>query len=130
MVDTKSLQSHLVTDYVPQNTERNLLEASLGEMSKSMDVLDSKMAILQGELAQLASQKQKIADDAAICNDLISPMRKLPPEIMGEVFKECVLNDVDPDTRIPHISPKSAPLLLLHICRRWRRIALGTPRLF
>ncbi|KAJ7154283.1 hypothetical protein C8R46DRAFT_448588 [Mycena filopes] len=49
----------------------------------------------------------------------------LPPEILGEIFMHCLegLGEIVPN-------PKNAPLLLCNICRRWREVALSTPRLW
>lgn len=49
---------------------------------------------------------------------------KCPPEILVECFIYCVY----PNT--PDVDPDSAPILLTHICRRWREIALHTPPLW
>ncbi|KAJ7035656.1 hypothetical protein C8F04DRAFT_1394743 [Mycena alexandri] len=50
----------------------------------------------------------------------------LPPELTSEIFLHCL-----PDTEF--IRPDdalNAPLLLCHICRQWRRVALATPGLW
>ncbi|KAJ7766737.1 hypothetical protein B0H16DRAFT_1366835 [Mycena metata] len=46
-----------------------------------------------------------------------------PAEILGEIFIYCLEEMVYPD-------PKIAPLLLCNVCRRWREVALSTPRLW
>ncbi|KAJ7457590.1 hypothetical protein B0H11DRAFT_2062728 [Mycena galericulata] len=47
----------------------------------------------------------------------------LPPEIISDVFGLCLSVQVTP-------APSEAPLLLGQVCRRWREIALSTPRLW
>ncbi|KAH0835908.1 hypothetical protein J3R83DRAFT_9804 [Lanmaoa asiatica] len=56
---------------------------------------------------------------------LVSCIRRLPPEILGEIFVRCLPpgTHTEPNTR-------TAPLLLLGVCRGWRKVALGTPRLW
>lgn len=49
----------------------------------------------------------------------------LPPEILGEIFSWCSPTYAD---QAP-LSPKS-PLLLSHVCRRWRDVAISTPRIW
>ncbi|KAJ7639337.1 hypothetical protein FB45DRAFT_425045 [Roridomyces roridus] len=58
---------------------------------------------------------------------LTYPVLTLPLEITSEIFLHClpvVHSGVD------GISTSEAPLLLLRICRQWRRIALSTPALW
>jgi hypothetical protein len=46
----------------------------------------------------------------------------LPPELTSEIFLYCL-----PDSDFIHPDPFTAPLLLCHVCRPWRHIALDTP---
>lgn len=53
-------------------------------------------------------------------------MYNLPPELLGEIFIRCLPEDtldLQPSSNVP-------PLVLCHVCRSWRIIALGTPRLW
>ncbi|KAF8157341.1 hypothetical protein K438DRAFT_1479009, partial [Mycena galopus ATCC 62051] len=52
---------------------------------------------------------------------LVSPVRRLPDEVMQEVFLA-----TRPSTRNPALSSDEAPLLLCRICRSWRVIAITT----
>ncbi|KAJ7181097.1 hypothetical protein C8R46DRAFT_844421, partial [Mycena filopes] len=53
----------------------------------------------------------------------VYPILTLPVEITAEIFTHCL-----PDTPAPP-SVRIVPLLLARICRQWRNIACGTPRL-
>ncbi|KAJ7685641.1 hypothetical protein DFH06DRAFT_48289 [Mycena polygramma] len=52
---------------------------------------------------------------------------KVPTEILAEIFIHCL-----PDGRRPFTTPDlaDAPLILCGICRRWREVAISTPRLW
>lgn len=60
----------------------------------------------------------------------LAPIKRLPPEILSEVFERCL------DTMNSGVSlsitarNKEAPLLLARVCRSWRAIVHGTPRLW
>ncbi|KIK67566.1 hypothetical protein GYMLUDRAFT_877971 [Collybiopsis luxurians FD-317 M1] len=56
---------------------------------------------------------------------LLSPMRGLPAEILSEIFLHCL-----PLDRNPVRSMREPPLLFTRVCRRWRDVALNTPRLW
>ncbi|KAJ7709442.1 hypothetical protein B0H17DRAFT_226921 [Mycena rosella] len=59
-------------------------------------------------------------------DSIVYPVLTLPPEITSEIFYHCLpashhWNSADPG---------KAPMLLTHVCRAWREIALSTPALW
>lgn len=52
-----------------------------------------------------------------------SPVNALPVELLTEIFIACLPEDLTPNSN-------ESPLLLCRICRTWRSIALGTPKLW
>ncbi|KAJ7784120.1 hypothetical protein B0H16DRAFT_1708861 [Mycena metata] len=60
---------------------------------------------------------------------LIAPILSLPPEITSEIFIWC-LPDSEYHLDLTLKRPFRAPIILLHICRTWRFIAIATPRLW
>jgi hypothetical protein len=58
---------------------------------------------------------------------VLSPVRHIPCEILGEIFPFCV--DVADGTKSTD-DPRESPILMSHICSRWRDVALNTPRLW
>ncbi|KIJ16476.1 hypothetical protein PAXINDRAFT_98929 [Paxillus involutus ATCC 200175] len=67
----------------------------------------------------------------------ISPVRRLPTEILQQVFVECteitplgVTQSLDADIFFPQPDPSQAPLLLTQVCRLWRAISSSTPELW
>lgn len=53
----------------------------------------------------------------------LHPIARLPSEVLSLVFLNCL-------PHAPTFSPKSAPLLLTHVCSSWRALALSTPALW
>ncbi|KAJ6466428.1 hypothetical protein C8R45DRAFT_488794 [Mycena sanguinolenta] len=56
---------------------------------------------------------------------LISPMRRLPQDVLLEIFSSCL-----PSEHNALIDPSEAPLLLGRICRHWRDVAYSAPILW
>ncbi|KAJ7167571.1 hypothetical protein C8R46DRAFT_1218508 [Mycena filopes] len=54
------------------------------------------------------------------------PISTLPPEITCAIFLLCLPEERRTDV----VNPKEAPLLLTHICRGWRQIAISLPPLW
>ncbi|KJA24820.1 hypothetical protein HYPSUDRAFT_135483, partial [Hypholoma sublateritium FD-334 SS-4] len=66
-----------------------------------------------------------LAADMEPSRALLSPFRRLPDDIISEIFVGCL-----PVHHNPVIDPRQPPLLLSLISRRTRSIALATPRLW
>ncbi|KAJ6448439.1 hypothetical protein C8R45DRAFT_917577 [Mycena sanguinolenta] len=59
---------------------------------------------------------------------VVYPVLSLPPEIMSQIFVECLPTDDEIGDMSP--SPGCAPLLLTRVCRQWTDIALSTCQLW
>ncbi|KAJ4466994.1 hypothetical protein J3R30DRAFT_3250423, partial [Lentinula aciculospora] len=81
-------------------------------------------------VAAMVSNKQKTLE--AYIGDLrcaVSPIRRLPPEILSDIFKYVCCNYVG----VNCISKEKMSLptvALSHVCTRWRRIVESTPSLW
>ncbi|KAJ7034122.1 hypothetical protein C8F04DRAFT_1395588 [Mycena alexandri] len=82
----------------------------------------SRSNTLEDELEQQFIQQR--------LDDIVCPILSLPPEVTSEIFIWCL-----PGSSEDHLGPTlkrplRAPILLLHICRIWRFIAISTPPLW
>src|ERR1700733_15289970 len=66
----------------------------------------------------------------ALCNyrqmlvTLLSPIRRLPPELLGEIFRYCLPQNYHEK------GDHKAVMLPSHVCKHWRDVALSTPTLW
>lgn len=67
-----------------------------------------------------------LLEEQFLAEPSISPVCKVPPEILGEIFAQCVQSTSEPTA----FSSTDAMLLLTTVSRRWRQVALDTPRLW
>ncbi|KAJ7131065.1 hypothetical protein C8R44DRAFT_774345 [Mycena epipterygia] len=109
---------HFHTNYVPSEAEMERIRVHLIAHSQEVLRLDS---IIQ----DLASQRDKLVHYIDSHKALISPARRLPRDIVQEIFIACL-----PTHRNPAMSCSEAPLLLGRICSGWRTIALSTSALW
>ncbi|KAJ6571233.1 hypothetical protein B0H19DRAFT_987847 [Mycena capillaripes] len=109
---------HLHTNYVPSDTEVKCIEEHL---------LPHRLELLRLErlIQDLCSQRTKILHYINVHKALISPARRLPADIVQEIFLACL-----PTQRNSVMSSKDAPLILTRICSGWRAVALSTPALW
>ncbi|KAJ6539723.1 hypothetical protein B0H19DRAFT_1382339 [Mycena capillaripes] len=98
---------------------------------------DSGVAALRVEISDLTlaiSRQKQILDDMQsrlriLQIQLVSithPVLSLPPEITSEIFIHCLPAEREWDV----VNTEEAPLLLTHICKAWRDIAISTPALW
>ncbi|KAE9400643.1 hypothetical protein BT96DRAFT_818902, partial [Gymnopus androsaceus JB14] len=97
----------------------------LQQPQEELGQINSKILQLKQELQALATRRSTIRSFIRSHNALLSPMRRLPAEVLSEIFFHCL-----PTDRNPVRSIKEAPLLFTRVCSRWRSIALESPRLW
>ncbi|KAJ6488350.1 hypothetical protein DFH09DRAFT_1209875 [Mycena vulgaris] len=96
-----SFSPKLGTNYCPNDDEVVEIRALLVEPTLRLERLDNEIAAL------------------------ISPVRRLPIDIIQEIFAACM-----PTHRNCVMSAREAPVLLGRICGSWRTLSLATPRLW
>lgn len=115
----------LHTNYAASATETQaihaLLAASFDELSNLAEEIDSAQKTLDRLVSRHTLLKAHV--DAHLA--LTSPFRRLPPEILSEIFIQCL-----PTDRNPTRSLTEAPLLLTMISKDLRELALSIPQLW
>ncbi|KAF7345505.1 F-box domain-containing protein [Mycena venus] len=97
---------------------------------------DSGTSVFQYEellraLARTRAECNRLSQYSAICSSALSPVRRLPAEILIQVFLLCVpvardFNSKDYAAEINRLNHHDL-LQLAHVCAHWRALALGTP---
>src|SRR5882724_2203052 len=121
------LETH-VTDFFPDAQAANTLRALINEQ-------DAQLKSLDVEIAQLKDRWSEVAKSRDIHRALLAPIRKLPPEILGQIFVQFLLGSIHDSSQFnpscwncSELDDVRIPLLL--VCQRWKRTAIGTPRLW
>ncbi|KAJ7643759.1 hypothetical protein FB45DRAFT_823492 [Roridomyces roridus] len=108
----------LNTNYVPSDSEVAQLQALLREPV-------AELARLDAIISQLATQRASLQAAVDTHSALLSPIRRIPEDILREIFISCLPGDHD-----AFMDVTEAPMLLGHICGLWRRVGHSTPRLW
>ncbi|KAF8187088.1 hypothetical protein K438DRAFT_1595847, partial [Mycena galopus ATCC 62051] len=106
------------TNYVPSDEEIECIQTDL--VSHTLEV-----ARLNERIRELCAQRDQIQTYIDSHKALISHPRRLPFEIVRNIFVACL-----PADRNTVMSAQEAPLLLCRICSAWRTIALSVPILW
>ncbi|KAK1226495.1 hypothetical protein PQX77_010579 [Marasmius sp. AFHP31] len=126
MLPHSQFQNVLNTNHSATSLEIGQIRELLIQPTQELKRLNSEIQHLKSTLSYLFSQRDRLQSFVNSHSALISPVRRLPPEVLSEIFVHC-LQDKD---RNPTRSLTEAPLLLTFVCRRWREIALSTTRLW
>ncbi|KAJ7131625.1 hypothetical protein C8R46DRAFT_1015685 [Mycena filopes] len=117
--------SKLGTNYCPKDEEVVEIKSLLVEPALRWKRLDDEITELQHAINKLAAERYAVGAFIDGHQALISPARRLPLDIIQEIFVACL-----PTHRNCVMSASEAPVLLGRICSGWRSIALNTPRLW
>ncbi|KAJ7502628.1 hypothetical protein B0H11DRAFT_2363514 [Mycena galericulata] len=115
----------LGTNYSPKDEEIAEIKALLIEPSLRLKSLNDEIADLQRAIEKLEEQRDGLDAHIEAHTALISPLRRMPPDMIQEIFMACL-----PTHRNCVMSAKEAPVLLGRICSSWRTLSLSTPRLW
>ncbi|KAJ7606235.1 hypothetical protein FB45DRAFT_1041433 [Roridomyces roridus] len=109
----ESLHNLFTTNVPPLDSEAISVKRLLTENENRVAALDAQIDELAATLDLVARAEQYKA--------VLAPMRRLPPELLCEIFAF-----VPPCTRrIKYETVESPPWRLGQICRAWREVALG-----
>ncbi|KAG2355916.1 hypothetical protein BDR07DRAFT_1340357 [Suillus spraguei] len=101
----------------------------LDAVSHNISGLQTIMDGIQTLQQQLFEQKNGIIESINLHKRLISPLWRLPTEVLSQIFYHCLpqFSDLN-ELQLP--SKLSAPMLLTRVCRLWREVAVGMPNLW
>ncbi|KAJ7252115.1 hypothetical protein B0H12DRAFT_1018260, partial [Mycena haematopus] len=117
--------SLLGTNHCPSDTELAQIQGHLVEPCLRLKQLDDEISVIRKALDKLTEERDALGVYVAAHRALLSPLRRLPLDIIEEIFMACL-----PTHRNCVMSAAEAPVILGRICSSWRTISLSTPRLW
>ncbi|KAF7376660.1 hypothetical protein MSAN_00082800 [Mycena sanguinolenta] len=117
--------SRLGTNYCPTDAETTQIQGLLVEPCLQLKHLDDEISVMQKALDKLTEERDALVDYVDAHKALLSPLRRLPLDIVEEIFMACL-----PTHRNCVMSATEAPVILGRICSAWRAISLSAPRLW
>ncbi|KAJ7476067.1 hypothetical protein FB451DRAFT_1366654 [Mycena latifolia] len=95
------------------------------ESGLALDKFDADIESARSVLKSLLTERDQTHQTLEAHRALLSPIRRIPPEVLGEIFIHCLPKD----TYIG-ASVAECPLLLTQISSNWRSVALAMPALW
>ena len=113
------------TNYIPDVEERQEISEYVSTVKQELSQLNAKITEMRTALMQVARTRDRLQAAANQHQALISPLRRLPPELLQVIFVCCL-----PLHRNAVMHSSEAPVLLGRVCSEWRRISLYTPEVW
>ncbi|KAH6883689.1 hypothetical protein BKA70DRAFT_1341880 [Coprinopsis sp. MPI-PUGE-AT-0042] len=114
-----SLKHYLSTNDVLLPDDSLALNGYLGQLTAHIEYLDSNIARLQIVDNAKNSERDRLQGEYDLCVKTKSPIRKIPPEILGIIFAFAV--NTSSCNRFTDVAT------LRGVCSSWRQAALSTP---
>ncbi|TFK45138.1 hypothetical protein BDQ12DRAFT_708886 [Crucibulum laeve] len=122
----------LGTNKIPNPSQERSIRDVLASVQADNARLESEIERVRSVLEHLQSERNVIQAYIEEHRALLTPARRLYPELIAEIFQHCSkgaerkrLHDI-----LDSFDPRQGPLLLAHICSEWRSVALSTPNLW
>ncbi|KAL0569955.1 hypothetical protein V5O48_012004 [Marasmius crinis-equi] len=119
------------SNHIPLDLDMAQNKVILEQEEEQLRTYDGEIARLQAILDNLKYQRNKVQDRVNKRRALVSILRRVPMEILGEIFGYCIAGSYGGHSL--YISRRCSSTVALNIsqvCARWRSITLGLPKLW
>ncbi|KAH9475801.1 hypothetical protein JR316_0011361 [Psilocybe cubensis] len=121
--------SQLHSSFVPTPMDEIVIESGIQNVKSTLNSVNEQISRLRSTLAELETYREDLHTTLLQHRSVLSSQRKLPPEILGEIFllaaDGCRLTW--PPT---NASADEMPWLLCKVCSYWRTVAYSLPKLW
>ncbi|KAL0566437.1 hypothetical protein V5O48_015578 [Marasmius crinis-equi] len=134
---TKSLSR---TNNPPSAIELGLLREEYKDLARVSASLEAQIVRLRTSVAALEKEQGQINALLLKHRSVLNPCRRLPGEILADIFDLCVREDLNMMERMRKLSQHhdssstldidKCPWVLGQVCRGWRDLVLSLPRLW
>ncbi|KAJ7197801.1 hypothetical protein GGX14DRAFT_573950 [Mycena pura] len=116
---------YLYTNFIPSDDECRRIRDLVGLKAQEFEKATDELERLQASVDRVTRKREQLQQFIDSHLALVSPARRLPQDILGEIFMACLS-----ENGYASMKPSEAPLLLCRLCRDWRNLALSMPRLW
>ncbi|KAF7345590.1 ABC protein [Mycena venus] len=113
----------------PLDSDLPVIQAIVSQNSTRLACLDTEIAQLRAQLEALEAERKAMSHALAQNRAILSPIRRLPPEVICEIFS-FTLPSLSSALARDIFDANDSPWVLTGICHRWRAIAVCTPSLW
>lgn len=101
-------------------TEVRAFRKDRDDYARELSSIQDRVRRCREQLEELERNESRLADLLWASSRALTPVARAPADILLEIFLHCL-----PDRWDIEFDPSEAPILLTHVCRRWRGLAMG-----
>lgn len=116
----------IYTNLIPSPSETHLINNVLSQLQPDLLQIDRDVNRIQSWLDQLLRTREELREFGRVHKALLSSIRQFPHELLSHTF----LLSVPDMNQTSAQELKRAVMLPAQVCKRWRDVALSTPRLW
>jgi hypothetical protein len=119
---------HLVlTNDIPMPMEATRTHSEINMVRQDLEKLDDGITTIEALLKDLHRGRQKIASHLRSLESIVSPIRRVPFEILSQIFLDAMdVGDKEGDS----LDLAQVPLNLVRVSTVWRDVAVSLPQLW
>ncbi|KAJ7137954.1 hypothetical protein C8R44DRAFT_607011, partial [Mycena epipterygia] len=120
--------SLLNSNEAPLDSDSVIVKSVISKAREHLALVEREISRLRERVKYLEGERVSLSDHIAENNDILSPLRRMPPEVLGEIFS-WTLPSINA-LRFGGFGVTDSPWVLTHISSRWRAVSLSTPSLW
>ncbi|KAG8215484.1 hypothetical protein J3R82DRAFT_9115 [Butyriboletus roseoflavus] len=120
-----SISQLFCTNSVPSPMDTQRIYQLLHDRKAELSAFAEEIECARVQVQRLEQRRDRVKGVVQELEALVSPVRRMPTDIMAKVFEHCVW-----DQASPRADPRMAPLLLSQVCRSWRYLLFSLPSLW
>ncbi|KAJ7704737.1 hypothetical protein B0H16DRAFT_1636919 [Mycena metata] len=122
---TSTSPEYLHSNYLPPDSVIVCTRREIAVAETGIAHVEEKMADLERVINQLRLRRQSLRDFITNHRRVLAPIRRLPTELLSEIFSHCVQRDAyewDPTRNMEWI--------LVQVSRAWRAVSISIPQIW
>ncbi|KAJ7706740.1 hypothetical protein B0H17DRAFT_1001174, partial [Mycena rosella] len=119
----------MTTNAPPEDIELSFIRTIAAETRARLVDLENQISRLEERLQRLGNERILLSSYHVQNQAIVSPLRRMPPEVLGEIFSWTLPSIQDVLERL-RFDMSHSPWVLAQVCSRWRAVALLTPSLW
>ncbi|RXW18796.1 hypothetical protein EST38_g7048 [Candolleomyces aberdarensis] len=133
MIPASPVPALVGTNEIPTTSQAESIRRFLTDVYNNINKLEDQMEQIEISLEKLEKKRNDLKAFARNHRVLLTPARRLFPEILSEIFSWCPKGyprGYESFEIFDSFNPNYGPLLLARICRSWRETAIADPKLW
>lgn len=118
------------SSFVPSPEEKTTIRKTIHDINTTICSVDDEITRVRATLTALEEYCNTLHTMLASQQASLSPIRRIPPEILSEIFLLASASSVLECASSSEVDRDNTPLLLCQICGYWRTVAISVPRLW